>query len=122
MNKVYGTNILLSEDTRSLLRQPFVTRELDRIVVVGKSRPVRIYELAGLDGEVGAGAQAVHARFAEALAAYRERRFAEAAQAFSALADESRDAPAHTFARRCAEFQAAPPPEDWDGVYRSTSK
>jgi class 3 adenylate cyclase len=122
MNKVYGTNILLSEDTRSLLRQPFVTRELDRIVVVGKSRPVRIYELAGLDGEVGAGAQAVHARFAEALAAYRERRFAEAQAAFSALADESRDAPAHTFARRCAEFQAAPPPEDWDGVYRSTSK
>jgi class 3 adenylate cyclase len=122
MNKLYGTHILLSEDTRALLRGAYVTRELDRIRVVGKTRPVRIYELVAAEGEAGAAALAVHARFAEALAAYRARRFAEAGRAFSALAADTGDPPAQTFARRCAEYAAAPPPEAWDGVYVSASK
>jgi adenylate cyclase len=122
MNKLYGTHILLSEDTRALLSGAYVTRELDRIRVVGKTRPVRIYELVAAEGEAGAEALAVHARFAEALAAYRARRFAEAGRAFSALAADTGDPPAHAFARRCAEYAAAPPPEDWDGVYVSASK
>jgi adenylate cyclase len=121
MNKVYGTHILVSEDTVNLLHGRYTLRELDHILVVGKSRPVRIYELAGEDGELPAPALAIHARFAEGLAAYRERRFAEAVATFGALA-QSGDAPARTFLRRCEAFQRTPPPEDWNGVYVSESK
>ena len=122
MNKVYGTHLLISEDTRRLLQGGYVLRELDTIRVVGKSRPVRIYELAGEGGEGGPALLAVHARFAEALALYRERRFGEASHLFATLAAEAGDAPSRTYLERCEAYQAAPPPEGWDGVFQSLSK
>ncbi len=122
MNKVYGTHLLISEDTRRLLEGRYVLRELDCIRVVGKSRPVRIYELAGEEGEGGPALLAVHARFAEALALYRERRFGEASRLFATLAAEAGDGPSRTYLERCEAYQAAPPPEGWDGVFQSLSK
>jgi len=44
-NKVYGTNIIISEFTYELIKEKFVCRELDNIRVKGKKKPVKIYEL-----------------------------------------------------------------------------
>lgn len=44
-NKVYGTNIIISEFTYEHVRDQVVVRELDLIKVKGKELPVRIYEL-----------------------------------------------------------------------------
>ena len=44
-NKVYGTMIIVSEYTYSMVKDQFVFRELDTIRVKGKNRPVVIYEL-----------------------------------------------------------------------------
>jgi len=44
-NKVYGTNIIISEFTYELIKENFVCRELDNIRVKGKQKPVKIYEL-----------------------------------------------------------------------------
>ena len=46
-NKVYGTMIIVSEYTYSMVKDQFVFRELDTIRVKGKNRPVVIYELLG---------------------------------------------------------------------------
>ncbi|MFP2932710.1 hypothetical protein ACLESO_47700, partial [Pyxidicoccus sp. 3LG] len=59
------------------------------------------------------------ARFAEGLALYRARRFAEARAAFLASPE---DVPSGRFAARCEALLAAPPPEDWDGVFSLDSK
>ena len=44
-NKVYGTNIIMSEYTYGLVKDRVIARELDNIRVKGKNRPVVIYEL-----------------------------------------------------------------------------
>jgi adenylate cyclase len=44
-NKVYGTNIIISEYTYEHVRDNVIVRELDLIRVKGKERPVKIYEL-----------------------------------------------------------------------------
>jgi adenylate cyclase len=53
-NKMYGTNIIISEYTYGLVKDRVVARELDNIRVKGKNRPVLIYELVDvIDGEEG---------------------------------------------------------------------
>ncbi|MFP4483523.1 MAG: CHASE2 domain-containing protein [Spirochaetaceae bacterium] len=53
-NKMYGTNIIISEHTYGLVKDRIVARELDNIRVKGKNRPVVIYELIDiLDGQNG---------------------------------------------------------------------
>jgi adenylate cyclase len=59
------------------------------------------------------------ARFAEGLALYRARRFAEAREAFLASPE---DPPSRVFAARCEPWVNQPPPEDWDGVFSLETK
>ncbi len=47
-NKVYGTNIIISENTYEHVRDHVVVRELDLIRVKGKEQPVVIYELVDI--------------------------------------------------------------------------
>ncbi len=44
-NKVYGTNIIVSENTYEMVKDSVVVRELDLIRVKGKELPVKIFEL-----------------------------------------------------------------------------
>lgn len=44
-NKVYHTNIIISEYTYEKVKEHVVTRELDLIHVKGEEKPIRIYEL-----------------------------------------------------------------------------
>ena len=44
-NKVYRTNIIISENTYGLVKDKVIARELDNIRVQGKNKPVLIYEL-----------------------------------------------------------------------------
>jgi adenylate cyclase len=47
-NKMYGTNIIISEYTYERVKERVYARELDLVKVKGKTQPVRIYELIGL--------------------------------------------------------------------------
>ena len=49
-NKVYRTNIIISENTYGLVREHVIVRELDNIRVQGKNKPVLIYELVDYIG------------------------------------------------------------------------
>ena len=44
-NKSYGSLVMVGEETARGLGRDFVPRRLDRIVVKGKSVPIKIYEL-----------------------------------------------------------------------------
>lgn len=117
-NAAYGTATMAGEATVARAGDAVAFRELDAVRVKGRRQPVRVFEVVGLPGEVEAEALA---RREEALRAYRDRRFAEAAAAFAALAGEG-DRPAAIFATRCAALADAPPPPEWDGVFEMTSK
>jgi adenylate cyclase len=47
-NKVYTTNIIISEYTYQHVKDHVIVRELDLIRVKGKAKPVTIYELIGI--------------------------------------------------------------------------
>ena len=44
-NKIYGTNIIISDLTYGEIKDQFICRELDNIRVKGKQKPVMIYEV-----------------------------------------------------------------------------
>ncbi len=119
INKQYGTEIIISENTYKQVKDDFVCRELDQIRVKGKEQPVRIYELIGNKDEVKSNIQKTIKSFEEALKFYRQKNFTEAMKQFAALSD---DPPSEAFAKRCGEFIQNPPPEGWDGVYTFTEK
>ncbi|MDF1703000.1 MAG: adenylate/guanylate cyclase domain-containing protein, partial [Planctomycetota bacterium] len=120
LNKAYGTSILASQDVRDATGETFVWRAIDRTAVVGRKAGGTVHELLGRSGEV-ADARLEQARAYEAaFALYLERRFDEAAAAFTRLGAE--DAPARILAARAAAYAQQPPPEDWTGVYVQTKK
>ncbi|MFL5344467.1 MAG: adenylate/guanylate cyclase domain-containing protein [Hyalangium sp.] len=114
--KAYGTRTLVAEDTLAAAHGRVLARELDWLRVKGKQQPVRVFELVGV---AGTPAPPHLARFAEGLALYRARRFIEARAAFLASPE---DGPSQRFAARCDALLAAPPAEDWDGVFSLDSK
>ena len=114
--KVYGTRILASEETVRAARGTVLSRELDLLRVKGRQLPVRVYELVDV---AGTPPPAHLAPFAEGLALYRARRFAEARERFLSSPE---DPPSRVFAARCEALSALPPPEDWDGVFSLDTK
>jgi class 3 adenylate cyclase len=110
-NKAYGTAILVAEDTVAAAGAGFEFREIDRVRVKGRTRPVAIFEPLGEDHPLPPAA----ARdFAAALAAYRAGRFEDAAARFAGLA--AIDPTAELFAAKARALAAAPPPADWQPV------
>ena len=124
LNKLYGTGILISEETCRGAGAGMVTREIDLVRAKGKAEVVRIYELLGERSSLGAEAlaqlESICGRFAEGLRLYRSGAFGEAREAFGADAHNG-DGPARVFAERCRAYQADPP-RDWDGVYTAREK
>jgi hypothetical protein len=76
--------------------------------------PVQIFELVGRR-KPNEERPARISDFERGLLFYYERRFLEALQHFTRLADEG-DPVADVFARRCDGYLEKPPPEKWDGV------
>ena len=123
INKVYGTRIVVAEDTFRLAQGMIEARELDLITVAGKTEPVRIFEVMAEAGDLTPQAATLRDRYAEALALYRRRDFDAAETAFkSCLEIAPDDGPSALFVKRIAALRAAPPPADWDGVWRMTEK
>ena len=87
VNKVYGTSIILSEETFRLAQEVIEARELDIITVAGKTEPIRIYEAMSRAGELGPERSELRERFADGLAAYRRQDW-DAAERFFAACSE----------------------------------
>jgi adenylate cyclase len=123
-NKVYGTDIMISEFTWNEVKDRLLCRELDRIRVKGKEEPVKIFEvLADREKGVPPETEALLAAFTHALDFYKEGRFADALEAFEALArGHPADGPTKLYVDRCREYVVEPPPPDWDGAYTMTTK
>ncbi|WP_298241411.1 adenylate/guanylate cyclase domain-containing protein [uncultured Bradyrhizobium sp.] len=113
-NKYYGTAIMASETTMAQTGDAFAWRELDAIRVLGRGEAIRVFEPLAETGAESAGQTKVAAAYAEGLARWRARDFAEAANAFGQMADT--DPASAQFARRARAFTANPPPPDWTAV------
>ncbi|MEM7482980.1 MAG: adenylate/guanylate cyclase domain-containing protein [Acidobacteriota bacterium] len=123
LNKYYRTEILVSGETaRQAGDDAFLFREIDRVQVKGKHQPVSLWELLAKRPSAPAAEERAQ-RFEEALAAYREKRFADGEALFNELvAAYPEDGPAAVFLERCRAYRENPPPDDWDAVEVLTQK
>jgi class 3 adenylate cyclase len=122
-NKIYGTRSLLSEATATAAADTIEAREIDRLVVAGQTHPQGVYEIMGRRGELTPQQLLLRSRYAEALAAYRARRWDEARSAVhAALEAVPGDGPSMTLAGRVDNFQVNPPADDWDGSWHLDHK
>ncbi len=122
-SKAYGTRILANEATAARTAGAIEVREIDAILVVGKTEPERIYEVLGRKGDVDPARLALRGRFAAGLAAYRRQAWPEAEAAFTAALElVPDDGPSRVFLERVSALRASPPAADWNGVWTLTSK
>ena len=123
VNKTYGTRALVSEATSRYAADVVETREIDSVLVVGKTEPHRIFELLGRKGEVDGERLALRDAYVEALGAYRRKAWGEARAGFeSCLRIGPGDGPSKVFLSRIAQFCTAAPSPDWDGVWSLVEK
>ena len=118
INKVYGTLILISEETYRLAQEDIEAREVDVITVAGKTEPVRVYELMSPAGQIEPSRVELRKTYAAGLAAYREQDWDGAQARFEeCLRIMPDDGPARVFLDRIGLLRSAPPGPRWDGVW-----
>lgn len=129
INKIYGTDIVISESIYNKIKDRVIARELDLILVKGKTIPVRIFELIDLkEGLIFSNDDQKEILklieyFETGLNFYREKMFTKAIEEFEkVLLVNPDDYPTRVFIDRCFEFLNSPPPDDWNGVFESKIK
>ena len=93
-------------------------RELDIVVVGGKTEPVRIFEVVALAGTLSPAQVALHERWVQALSHYRARDWQAADEALAACLELApTDGPSLQLRERIGRLVARPPAGDWSGVW-----
>jgi len=123
-NKYYGTSLLISELTLKNLKGTYMYREVDRLRVKGKARPVTIYEILDYhDTTSFKNLQDVIEIYNEGIGLYRKAQWDKSIGLFQkALSLNPDDHLTRMCIERCEHFLTHPPPEDWDGVWTLKEK
>jgi adenylate cyclase len=124
LNKIYGTEILIGENTAQFVNDSFLLREIDYVRVQGKEKPVRFYELLGrADATLPKEKEQAFNYYTMGLEAYRSQRWADAIDMFvkgQKLYND--DKTFQVMALRSQIYQKDPPKGEWDGVFRERRK
>jgi adenylate cyclase len=117
--KAYSARILASESTVAKLRGTYRMRDIDLVVVKGKTQPVRVFELLDYhDAETFPNMADVLGHFADGMADYRAGKWDRAIGRFeNCLRLNPGDALSKTYIGRCETLRATPPTGDWNGVW-----
>ncbi len=121
LTRQYEVNIIVNESTVAQV-QGFVFRELDRVRVKGKDKPVTIYEPVCPAAQLRSDQREELGRYETALGFYRVQNWAQSEQAFRYLAETFPRPLYAMYLERIASFQHSPPPAGWDGVVTHTTK
>jgi len=123
VNKIYGTQNVISETTYELVKDQILCREIDHIRVKGRDKPLGIYTVYSLIEDADDTIRKFLSAHEEALSLYHERKFIEAAAAYRHLAELDADDPvAKVFIKRCEQLQTNPDLIDEHGVFNITTK
>ncbi len=123
-NKPYGSRVMISEATRAAAGSSVLSRRLDLLQVKGKAEPTAVHELIGIVNE---GEALYDAPYLEAWSVgfdlYLAKDFSGAKRVFAeCLKKCPHDSVAKLYIKRCDEYIANPPVNDWDGVYVMKTK
>ena len=122
--KQYDAHILISEFTVAKLRGTYRSREIDKVVVKGKTEPVAIFEILDYHTEeTFPNMMEALNQFRGGLELYRAAKWDAARKAFKdVLGLNPADKLSRTYVERCAQMKKSPPKGEWDGVWVMTSK
>jgi adenylate cyclase len=139
--KQYGVGILASEATLNArftdekgetrtVAEMLEVRFIDTIIVVGQSRPVKVYEILAEKGGLDSDGKRLIETFDAAIDNYLNMQWERALAGFTESAGLERVSsgelsPSKVFVNRCQTYQKEPPAFDgakWDGVSRLTKK
>lgn len=122
--KKYGAHILISEYTFGSLKATYRTRQIDRVIVKGKTEPVGVYEVVDYHTkETFPNMIEVLGHFNNGIEYYNEGRWDQAVKMFKdALKGNPDDKCSQMYVERCAQLKKNPPKGEWDGVWVFTSK
>ena len=121
--KQYSAQLLISEYTFAKLRGTYRIRDIDDVVVKGKTQPVGVYEVLDFhtDETFPNLMEAVN-YFKEGRKHYRAGTWDKASASFKeCLGLNPHDKLSKTYIDRCARLKTDPP-KDWDGVLVLTEK
>ena len=126
LTKIYGANILLSEEILMALTEPaaYHFRFLGKVRVKGKQAPVHVFEIIDPESdEIRKKKIALKSKFSQAIDAYYQKQFKPALKQFQALLIElPEDTVAHFYSERCEYYLEQGIPDDWDGIEVLTQK
>ncbi len=123
-NKMYRTQIMISEDTYKMVKDYIISRPLDLIRVRGRQKPVRVLEVIGRrDQQISDSLRTMLPVFVNGIRYYHLRDWKKSEDCFQfCLQVLPQDGPSREYLRRVHEFASEAPAEDWDGVYTMHSK
>jgi adenylate cyclase len=122
LTKNYGVEMIVNETTASAVPE-YAYRELDRVKVKGKDRPVTIFEPLGLKDQLTSGMRRELELYREALKLYRSQNWDMAELQFLNLQQARPESLLYgEYLHRIGVFRTDPPPEAWDGVFTHQSK
>ncbi|MDD3147607.1 MAG: adenylate/guanylate cyclase domain-containing protein [Candidatus Riflebacteria bacterium] len=124
LNKLYASEIIVSESTVAGAGKAFIFRPLDLVAVKGRKKSVRIYQLLGSANHPDAESfKCIEKMSEEALSSYLNRQWREAYEQFQKILELlPEDSAAEMYLTRCRELHDRPPGRDWDGVFRVQHK
>ena len=115
-------DIITSESTRHEVPE-FEYRELDRVRVKGKDKPVTIYEPLGLLENVDKAEKKLLRQFHIGIKQYRAQNWDAAKREIFSLSQLDPDRKIYKiYLDRIMHFRQEPPGENWDGCFTHTSK
>lgn len=133
--KTYGVYTMITGETHDAAKgtkDDIVYRYLDRIVVKGRSIPVRVYEVIETKDRVSDDTLECITQYRAALDKYFAQEWDSAREAFLSAAKLERfqpgrdhaitTNPSRMMAARCEIMKENPPGPEWDGVYEMTTK
>ena len=123
-NKQFGSSTMIAEQTYEDVKDNFYCRQLDLLVVKGKTKPVRVYELMAEKSYSDAEqTEEIISIYQKGLDHYLNKKWDRAIDQFKkVLSLKPKDGPSQTYIERCQEFKEEPPPKDWDGVFHLKTK
>jgi len=118
INKIYGSDITVSEDTYAQCRDSFEFRLLDRVSVLGREKGMYIYELITFKDDIDKTLKKLYQYYEKGMGYYFNQNWNEALKYFNAvLKYRPNDTPGRIMKERCLLYQKNPPQEGWDGVF-----
>ena len=122
-NRVYGTQILVSETTAQAAGSQFEMREIDAIFLKGKTETTRLFELMSGAGQLSEELARLRECYGEARRMYIAQQWDSAEATFrECLQLRPNDAPSRVFLQRIQALRRNPPGNDWNGVWQLGEK